>query len=72
MNMNWCSRMDEFPAFILAECPQEDVTCNEPFYRSSHSCIPSRASRPLELTGCLQMPFEVLQIIDGGDNHTLN
>lgn len=29
MNMNCRSRIDEFPAFILAQSPREGVTCNE-------------------------------------------
>lgn len=64
MNMNWFSRMNEFSVFILAECPQEDVTCNEPFYSPLHSCIPSRAHWLLELDGCLYTFLEVLHHID--------
>lgn len=65
MNMNWRSRVNEFSAFILAEWPHEDVTCDEPFYRSSHSCIPSRANWLFELDGCPYTLLEVLHHIDG-------
>lgn len=64
MNMNWCSRMNDFSAFILAECPQEDVTCNEPFYSPDRSCIPSRANWLLEPDGCSCTLFEILHHID--------
>lgn len=49
MNMNRCCEMNECGAFILAECPQEDVTCNEAFYRTVRRCIPSEANQLLKL-----------------------
>lgn len=64
MNMNWCSRMNEFSAFMLAECPQEDVTCNEPFYSRPRSCMPSRANWLLELDEFLHTLLEVLHHTD--------
>lgn len=64
MKMNWCSGMNEFSAFILAECPQGDVTCNEPFYSPPRSCIPSRANWLLDFDGCPNTLLEVLHYSD--------